>query len=559
ERLGEGGMGTVFKARHRKLGRVVAVKRIRKERLGNSAAVRRFHREIRAAAQLDHPNIVRALDADDVGGTHLLIMEYAPGADLARLVGKHGPLPVEKACDYCRQAALGLQHAHDRGMVHRDVKPHNLLLMPGGVVKVLDMGLAWIDPGETGVSSSTLTGDGTVVGTLDYLAPEQAMNSHAVDGRADLYSLGCTLYFLLTGHAPFSSGTALEKLLKHRLEEPEAIERLRPNVPPAVVSVVRTLMAKRPEDRYPSAAAAAVALAAATRKLKPEAQPAPADVVTEAAADGFLRDDSPSRGDTVAMQTSRPRRSWRSLPWLVAGTASGAALLALGILGMFLLLSRSQDPPPAPVSRPAVKPEEFDRWVKRVAALPPEEQVKAVEAELKRRNSGFNGTVKGTIGRDVTERDVVIGLEFPADQVTDLSPLRVLTGLTNLNCKGTGEQVGLLADLSPLAELPLTSLDCSNSAVSDLSPLKKMKLSRLNCSRTKVAELKPLAELRLTFLECSETHITDLSPLEGMPLVYLSCALCSQVTNLLPLKGMPLDHLDCSNTGVSNLSPLAGM
>ena len=145
ERLGEGGMGQVFKARNWKLGRVVALKLIRKERLDNPDAVRRFQREIRAAAQLDHPNIVRAFDADEVDGTHLLVMEYVEGTDLAKLVKKDGPLPVDKACDYCRQAALGLQHAYERGLVHRDIKPHNLLLTPGGVVKILDMGLARLD------------------------------------------------------------------------------------------------------------------------------------------------------------------------------------------------------------------------------------------------------------------------------------------------------------------------------------------------------------------------------------------------------------------------------
>jgi serine/threonine-protein kinase len=144
ERLGEGGMGQVFKARHRNLGRIAAIKLIRKERLDNADAVKRFQREVRAAAALNHPNIVRALDADQIGGTHLLVMEYIDGAtDLAQLVKKNGPLPVAQACDYIRQTALGLQHAFERGLVHRDIKPANLLLASGGkTVKILDMGLA---------------------------------------------------------------------------------------------------------------------------------------------------------------------------------------------------------------------------------------------------------------------------------------------------------------------------------------------------------------------------------------------------------------------------------
>jgi tRNA A-37 threonylcarbamoyl transferase component Bud32 len=552
ERLGEGGMGAVFKARNWKLGRVVAVKLIRKESLDNPDAVRRFHREIRAAAQLDHPNIVRALDADEVGGTHLLVMEYAPGADLARLVEMHGPLPVETACDYCRQAALGLQHAHERGLVHRDVKPSNLLLTPGGVVKVLDMGLARINSGETGDGSSTMTRDGTVVGTVDYMAPEQAMNSHAVDGRTDLYSLGCSLYFLLAGRGPFPGGTAMEKLVKHRFEEPEAIELLRPGVPPAVAAVVRTLMGKRPEDRYPSAAAASEALAAAGRGSMPEVWPAPTAPAREAvAADGSFLDGPSCVADTVVQQAPGSRRARRLSPWLVTCTALGVALLVLGVIGMFLFLTRG----PAPeTGKPEDSAAGFDRWAKEVAALPPERQGDAVAAELKRRNPGFNAKVKWAVGNDaVTDGD------FSTDQVTDISPLRALPGLTNLTCKGTGLRRGRLSDLSPLNGLRLTSLDCSaNARVSDLSPLKGAGLIRLDCSLTRVADLSPLKGMKLTFLACAETRVADLSPLRGMPLAFLSCAR-SPVASLSPLVGMPLDYLDCAGTKVSDLSPLRGM
>src|SRR5262249_13352791 len=156
--------------------------------------------EVRAAAQLDHPHIVRAIDADEVGGTHFFVMEYVEGTDLNQLVKGQGPLPIPQACDYTRQAALGLQHAFERGLVHRDIKPANLFLS-GGVVKILDMGLARIER-EPGEESTLLTQEGAVMGTPDYIAPEQALSSHEVDIRADLYSLGCSLYFLLAGHVP---------------------------------------------------------------------------------------------------------------------------------------------------------------------------------------------------------------------------------------------------------------------------------------------------------------------------------------------------------------------
>jgi serine/threonine protein kinase len=293
DRLGEGGMGAVFKARNWKLGRVVAVKLIRKERLNNPDAVRRFQREVRAAAALNHPNIVLAYDADEIGGTHLLVMEHVEGAtDLSRLVKQNGPLPVEQACEYVRQAALGLQHAFERGLVHRDVKPANLLLAGGGkVVKVLDMGLARLDPSGNDEESSTMTQQGAVMGTPDYIAPEQALESHTVDIRADLYSLGCTLYVLLTGRVPFPGGTLIQKINKHQFEEPRPIEAFRPDVPPGVASVVGKLMAKRPEDRFQTPAEAAAALEAALcpggeDQTAVERQPEPsADVLDSPFAD----------------------------------------------------------------------------------------------------------------------------------------------------------------------------------------------------------------------------------------------------------------------------------
>src|ERR1043165_2984619 len=192
ERLGEGGMGQVFKARHRNLGRISAIKLIRKERLDNANAVKRFQREVRSAAALSHPNIVLAYDADEIAGTHLMVMEYIDGAvDLAKLVKKNGPLPVERACEYIRQAAWGLQHAYEKGMVHRDIKPANLLLAGGSVVKVLDMGLARLDQPSANddEKSSDMTQEGAVMGTPDYIAPEQALDTNTVDIRGDLSSL----------------------------------------------------------------------------------------------------------------------------------------------------------------------------------------------------------------------------------------------------------------------------------------------------------------------------------------------------------------------------------
>jgi len=253
ELLGEGGMGQVFKARHEMLGRLVALKLLRKELVADPEVARRFQREVQAAAHVAHPNIVLALDADQVAGVHFFAMEYVEGTDLAQLVKQSGPLPIAQACDYVRQAALGLQHAHERGLVHRDIKPANLMLAAkGSVIKVLDLGLARLTqpvPGDAGAHTG-LTQTGMVMGTPDFIAPEQVVDARSADIRSDLYSLGCTLYFLLTGQVPFPVVSLIEKLDHHRWAEPRPIRELRPEVPPVVAAVVARMMAKKPEARF---------------------------------------------------------------------------------------------------------------------------------------------------------------------------------------------------------------------------------------------------------------------------------------------------------------------
>jgi eukaryotic-like serine/threonine-protein kinase len=267
ERLGEGGMGQVFKARNWKLNRLVALKLIRKERLHNPDVIRRFDREVRASAQLNHPNVVHAYDCGQCGDRHFYVMEYVEGTNLAQLVRRDGPMSIELACECIRQTALGLQHAFERGLVHRDIKPHNLVLARSSdgepVLKILDMGLARLDTEDDSVNSGTMTREGAMLGTLDYIAPEQARDAHLADTRADLYSLGCTLHFLLTGLPPFPSGTPTEKLLKHQFHPPPPIQAVRPEVPASLAAVLQRLLAKQPEQRYQTPAETAAALAAA--------------------------------------------------------------------------------------------------------------------------------------------------------------------------------------------------------------------------------------------------------------------------------------------------------
>jgi serine/threonine-protein kinase len=272
DQLGRGGMGRVFRAEHQTMNRIVAIKVLAAHLVKTPRAQQMFQREVRAAARLVHPNIVTAFDANQIGERCYLVMEYVDGANLEELVRQRGPLPVGYACDFMRQAALALQHAHEIGMVHRDVKPANLLVQrphstsASGycMVKILDFGLARLaslDGSGAPGRDSILAVENTVMGTPDYLSPEQARNLHDVDIRSDLYSLGCTFYYLLTGKVPFPGGTTLEKLVRHSTVEAPPVELARPDVPPQVAAIVRRLMAKEPEYRFQTPADLAAALA----------------------------------------------------------------------------------------------------------------------------------------------------------------------------------------------------------------------------------------------------------------------------------------------------------
>jgi serine/threonine protein kinase len=339
--LGRGGMGDVYQAEHRLMHRMVALKLIKERCVRNPAAIDRFHREVRAAARLVHPHIVTAYDAEQAGDLHFLVMEYVDGVELAEVVKRQGPLPVREACDYVRQAALGLQHAYEQGMVHRDIKPHNLMVTnvrksesvrreaasatdaasastTSGVVKILDFGLASLTAEEIvdtlvddadatgGLAASQLTAVGTVMGTPDYIAPEQALDAHAADIRADIYGLGapCTICW-----------PAIRRSRRARLWVncwPIPASRLRPlsqlrqDVPAELDSIVRRMMAKSPDDRFATPAEVAAALA-------PFAGVAPASPVQSS--------DEPRPG------LVHPRRRW-------FGPVAAMTALLLAFLGI---------------------------------------------------------------------------------------------------------------------------------------------------------------------------------------------------------------------------------
>ncbi len=382
--LGSGGMGTVYKAEDQWMGRVVAIKVVAAHLTTKDSAVARFRREVQAAARLTHQNIIRAYDTGESGGCQFLVMEFVEGVSLDKLVAKKGPLPVALACALIRQAALGLQHAAEQGMVHRDIKPQNLMVTRKGQLKILDFGLARFaslddDPPASGrlpfgagtLAAAAMTNPNLVMGTPDYLSPEQAKNSHEVDPRSDIYSLGCTLYFLLTGKPPFhEASTLIDKLLAHTHSEPVLVRQLRPDIPAGLEPVLVKMMAKNPAQRYAKASEVAAALVPFTRSeagQEPGAEPEPVFEVVEAVVASRSQrpsgsppspspgpaapDTDPERGIATFRDLASPRRKkkptrkagpwWkRRRGWLV----SGFAVIILLFVGIVLAASHTQKP-----------------------------------------------------------------------------------------------------------------------------------------------------------------------------------------------------------------------
>jgi serine/threonine-protein kinase len=376
ERLAEGAMGQVYKAWHPRLGRLVAVKTLHKELVSSPKARDRFLREVRLVAQLVHPNIVRSLDAGEVDGRLFLAMDFVEGTNLSALMKQNGPLPVEVAVDYARQVALGLQHAFERGIIHRDIKPSNLMVASGAAtsIKILDFGLARFDTEEE--EGKRLTQVGKLLGTVDYIAPEQAADARRADHRADIYSLGCTLYYLLTGQPAFPGTDLVEKIHSRQLGEPPDVRALCPEASVGLAEVLRKLMARRPEDRYQTAAEAAVALEPYTLRMPappPEpvakaapprgivlAQPVPADALPPAGtpiplavALPVTAAPPPSDAETFALDHTpaapRPPRprvpAAAPVPWR---WLAGGGVLGLVLLLVLFLLFRGGGQPVAP-------------------------------------------------------------------------------------------------------------------------------------------------------------------------------------------------------------------
>ena len=374
--LGAGGMGVVYKAEDQFMGRAVALKVMAPSLTAKASAVERFRKEVRAAAQLNHPNIVIAHDTGEAGGRHFLVMEFVEGASLDRVVARKGPLPIPMAAHFTRQAAQGLQHASEKGMVHRDIKPQNLMVNKRGHIKIMDFGLARFasaddEPTPSGrlpFGAAKMVVDATtnphlLLGTPDYLSPEQARNSHDVDTRSDVYSLGCTLYFLLTGRAPFAKAESLiDKLVAHTEQQPPPVQSLRREVPEGLASVLAKMMAKRPRDRYATPGDAASALSPFSKGtgsggnlgdapaavaepagfevvdavvIAPSHSETPRPAKTPSAAAFAFDTPAEPQGATLVEPTRvrKTKRSKRLVPWWKRkGTIVGAAIAACALL-----------------------------------------------------------------------------------------------------------------------------------------------------------------------------------------------------------------------------------
>ncbi len=406
--LGAGGMGRVYLAEHAIMRRQVALKVLPKEKSLHGSALGRFQREARAVAALDHPNIVRAYDIDNEGDVHFMVMEYVPGRSLQQYVAEYGPVPWRHAADFIRQAADALEHAAEAGMVHRDIKPGNLLVDPNGAIKLLDLGLAVLFEDQADGDPLTVQYQENVLGTADYLAPEQAIDSHNVDTRADIYSLGATFYFILTGRPPFPAGTIAQKLLAHQQREPQPVEELAPDVPPEIAAALRRMMRKKPEQRYPSpkdvvaalapfavplpqpfsgarrpvaeAAAAAPTMAAGATPLpaapvgatprpaapRPPDPPPAFDFLNQPASSPGAAASSAARKTVAAAPLAPPRFSGETKFWIAL------TLGAIATLGVIVYLLR-------PAGKPSAKPSLPEPAAPQVPA-PPDPKKQAAEA-----------------------------------------------------------------------------------------------------------------------------------------------------------------------------------
>jgi tRNA A-37 threonylcarbamoyl transferase component Bud32 len=591
EVVGHGGTGIVLRCRDAKLLRIVALKVLAPALAASGTARRRFVREARAAAAIRDDHIIAIHAVEDQGPVPYLVMEFIDGCTLETLIRQGGPLEVPAVLRIGIQIARGLAAAHQQGLIHRDIKPANILLENGVQrVRLTDFGLA------RAADDASLTQSGFIAGTPNYMSPEQ-VNGDPIDHRGDLFSLGSVLYEMCTGRAPFRAPNTAAVLRRVAEEPPRPIPDINPDVPEPLCRLIERLHAKNPADRPASAQEVADLLAEMLAGLQTHGalpRSSPAGKARSAPRNGaarrwrwaaaallllvaglglseatgvtgmgrsVIRLFSPEGTLVVEVDDPAVRVTLEGADLVITGAGSQEIRLKPGSYTLLAtkdgkllrqeLVSVARDG--RQVVRISKEPKASEVWEESVAALPPAQQVEAVAQRLKELNPGFDGQVTPTIrGLAVT------GLTFNTDAVRDIAPVRALRYLGVLDCRGTPDRGGKLADLSPLRGLSLSVLHVEGNPVSDLSPLRGMPLKDLGLFRTRVEDLTPLRGMPLISLGIGHTGVSDLSPLAGMALTHLYCD-GAPVSDLSPLRGMPLEVLYLPFTRVSDLSPLRGM
>lgn len=510
-KLGQGGMGAVYQARQTVLKRLVAIKVLAPVLAADEAFIRRFEAEAAAAANLSHPNIVQVYAAGVSEDIHYIAMEFVEGPTLRARLEQVGRLDPEQVLEIAYQVALALDQGWTKAqLIHRDIKPDNIFLAANGVIKLGDFGLA-----KTVGGDGNFTLSGQVMGSPHYISPEQARSDATIDFRADIYSLGCTLYQAITGRRVYEGDSALNAILKHVNEPPPSVLDDRPDCPPALAALVHRMLAKAAEDRPQSYDE----LIAEILRIRQELE------------QGILSTPEP---DAASRAPAAPRRTGRILSWAVA------ILLMAGAGGLGWWGFRTWQERAIAESRredeAAVR-----AFARLVESLPPDQQVDKVMAKLRERNPGFTSKERYAI-----EDDQVVELSLSALNLEKIWPVAALRNLRKLQCTGDSQEPrqGNLSDLSALRGLVLREFDCSWTKVQSLEPLREMSLTTLRCAHTSIRDLAPLKGMLLVELDCSNTAVRDLSPLAGMPLKSLACEQ-APVLSLAPLQDMPIRSLRC--------------
>jgi hypothetical protein len=611
-------MGVVFLARNRLTERQEALKVVNQRLFSQPGVKDRFLREIRSAARLDHPNIVRTHTAAQRGELLVLAMEYVDGEDLAAVVKARGPLPVVNACYYVQQVALGLQHAYEKGMVHRDIKPQNLMLARQGkkhTVKILDFGLA--KPAREEQVDLRLTTPGQILGTPDFMAPEQTEDAARADIRADLYSLGCTLYFLLIGRPPFQANNWVAMVMAHHSGPATPLHQVRKDVPPELAAVVARLMAKDPAERYQKPVEVVQALAPF---VKAGSNPTPAQPSAEDRTSARARTDR-SRG----AKNRLPARWIWALPLagLLAVIVGAVALWAGGVFRLKtpegILVVEVNEPEPdvyvdgdrmtvtwgkdgktaeiglKPGTRKVeVKKDGFTvfgdqvelqdgkRRVLTARLVRPPTNTKTITPQRAEQQPPPAGqSAPGRDGarepasdqnwlREVSALPAQEQALAVADKLKQRNPGfdgQINPKIEDGNVVEVSFSTDAVEDITALRALPrlqrlFLRSESVQSKLKDLSPLRGTALTHLSvygCAR--LHDLTPLRGMRLVWLDAARCpQLKDLTPLQGMPLTWLGLWLTDQVTDLSPLRGMPLESLDLNGCiHVEDLTPLQGM